>query len=103
MGYFLFSYVWSLMDFSVSAANLTASLDIYYQAGFSDNRWLKALVYFVFVFETVQTILLTHDTFHELAIDFGNYEGLLDPYYTWFDLPIQSAIRACFPPFNEPS
>ncbi|EPT04279.1 hypothetical protein FOMPIDRAFT_1114129, partial [Fomitopsis schrenkii] len=71
---------------------LAVQLYIYHQAGFSDSRWLKSLVYFVFMFETVQTVLLTHDTFHELAISFGNYQGLLNPYYIWFDLPVQSAI-----------
>lgn len=75
---------------------LTAALlDIYYQTGFSDSRCLTSLVCFVFIFETIQTILLTHDTFHKLAISFGDYQGLLNPYYIWFDLPVQSAIRMC--------
>lgn len=87
------------VDPSADPLTSRASPDIYYQAGFSDNKPLRALVYFVFIFETVQTILLTHDTFHELAINFGDYEGLLNPYYIWFDLPVQSAIRVCYSPF----
>lgn len=71
---------------------------------------MKAIVYTVFLFETVQTILITHDAFHQLATSFGNYEGLLDPYYIWFDLPVQSAIcewlidSSCdiFPHINAP-
>lgn len=92
-----FSYVRGFTNPSLHGTEpLTpAPLDIYHQAGFSDSRWLKSLVYFVFMFETVQTVLLTHDTFHELAISFGNYQGLLNPYYIWFDLPVQSAIRMC--------
>ncbi|KAI0732347.1 hypothetical protein C8Q72DRAFT_901760 [Fomitopsis betulina] len=71
---------------------LSVQLYIYYQTGFSDSRCLTSLVCFVFIFETIQTILLTHDTFHKLAISFGDYQGLLNPYYIWFDLPVQSAI-----------
>lgn len=44
------------------------------------------------MFEALQTILLTHDTFHQLAINFGNYDGLVAAYLTGFELVIQSAI-----------
>ncbi|TFY67388.1 hypothetical protein EVJ58_g1664 [Rhodofomes roseus] len=68
---------------------------MYHQAKFKDNTFIRSVVWFMYLFEVLQTILLTHDTFHQLAISFGNMTGLLKPYLIGFELPIQSAIIAC--------
>ncbi|PCH34932.1 hypothetical protein WOLCODRAFT_45078, partial [Wolfiporia cocos MD-104 SS10] len=52
----------------------------------------QLFVYGLFVIETMQTIMLTHDAFHELAISFGDFAGLQNLYLLWFDLPILSGI-----------
>ena len=67
---------------------------MYHQAGYKDNRFIKSIVYGMYTFEAVQTILLTHDTFHQLAVNFGNYDGLVGAYLIGFELVIQSAISA---------
>ncbi|KAH9927324.1 uncharacterized protein B0H18DRAFT_1004114 [Fomitopsis serialis] len=48
----------------------------------------------MYFFEALQTVLLTHDTFRQLAESFGNFEGLIAPYLMGFELGIQSAIIA---------
>lgn len=65
---------------------------MYNASGYRDHPFIKCIVYGMYIFEALQTILLTHDTFHQLAINFGNYEGLVAAYLTGFELVIQSAI-----------
>ncbi|KAI0734037.1 hypothetical protein C8Q72DRAFT_927465 [Fomitopsis betulina] len=74
---------------------LTGQLYMYNASGYRDHPFIKCIVYGMYIFEALQTILLTHDTFHQLAINFGNYEGLVAAYLTGFELVIQSAIIAC--------
>ncbi|KZT66064.1 hypothetical protein DAEQUDRAFT_730693 [Daedalea quercina L-15889] len=74
---------------------LTVQMYMYYQARYKDNTFIRSVVWFMYIFETLQTILLTHDTFHQLAISFGDIAGLEKPYLIGFELPIQSGIIAC--------
>lgn len=68
------------------------SQDLYTQGGYKDHLFIKCIVYWMYIFEAVQTILLTHDTFHQLAYSFGNFDGLVAAYLTGFELVIQSAL-----------
>jgi len=79
---------------------LAVQVYIYSQADFRDSWTVRIIVYGLFTLETIQTILLAHDSFHELVLSWGNYDGLVALYYTWLDLPIFtgviSAIIQCF-------
>ncbi|KAH9930642.1 uncharacterized protein B0H18DRAFT_953053 [Fomitopsis serialis] len=70
------------------------SEDLYTEAGYKDHIFVKYIVYWMFLFEAVQTILLTHDTFHQLAYSFGDFKGLTASYLIGFELVIQSALIA---------
>ncbi|KZT65777.1 hypothetical protein DAEQUDRAFT_768609 [Daedalea quercina L-15889] len=74
---------------------LTVQLYMYHQTGYKDHIFVKYIVYGMYLFEALQTILLTHDTFKQLAVSFGNYQGLIGAYLTGFELVIQSALIAC--------
>ncbi|KAH9833038.1 uncharacterized protein C8Q71DRAFT_860791 [Rhodofomes roseus] len=73
---------------------LTVQLYMYNQANYKDHFFVKVVVYWMYLFEAIQTILLTHDTFHQLAYSFGSFEGLTAAYLTGFELVIQSALIA---------
>ncbi|KAG1905156.1 uncharacterized protein F5891DRAFT_944525, partial [Suillus fuscotomentosus] len=66
----------------------------YHQAGFQDNRLIKPIVYGLFVLETLQLIMATHDSFHTLALGWGNDGDLLDVWLSWFDLPVLTGITS---------
>lgn len=87
-----------LCEFAIHQCRFVGScvsrVDLYHQSGYKDHPFIKSIVYGMYTFEAVQTILLTHDTFHQLAINFGNYEGLVGAYLIGFELVIQSAISA---------
>lgn len=79
---------------------LATQLYTYHQAGFRDSRLIKFIVYGVFVVETLQLIMATHDSFHTLALGWGSFSDLLEVWFTWFDLPfltgLTSATIQCF-------
>jgi hypothetical protein len=79
---------------------LATQLYTYHQAGFRDNRLIKSIVYGLFVVETLQLVMATHDSFHTLALGWGNLSDLLGVWFTWFDLPfltgLTSATIQCF-------
>lgn len=64
--------------------------DIYYLAFPHDNRYNKILVYAIFLVETVQTVLITHDSFHSFAIGYGNINVLNSAQLEWIAIPIMS-------------
>ncbi|KAI0725012.1 hypothetical protein C8Q72DRAFT_889289 [Fomitopsis betulina] len=73
---------------------LTVQLYMYAQGRRNDHPYIRGIVYGIYAFEAVQTVLLTHDVFQQLAFSFGNYKGLIAPYLTGFELVIQPAIIA---------
>lgn len=79
------------------------SPDMYHQAKYKDNTFIRTIVYSMYLFEVLQTCLLTHDTFHQLAISFGSMEGLNKPYLIGFELPIQSGISTSLTQLLSPS
>ena len=65
---------------------------MYYLAFPDDPLQNKLLAYGVFVFESVQTILLTATAFHSFAAGFGNLVALDRIGLIWFTVPIMSGI-----------
>ncbi|KAK0194314.1 hypothetical protein F5146DRAFT_1119572 [Armillaria mellea] len=72
------------------------SLDPYYLAFPNDRRLLKNLVYGIYVIESVQTILVAHDTFATFGYGFGDMDALAKINFFWLTVPIMSAVAACF-------
>ncbi|OCH83825.1 hypothetical protein OBBRIDRAFT_711595, partial [Obba rivulosa] len=79
---------------------LSVQIYIYYQARMLDNYLTKSVVYGIYLVETVQTILATHDAWHEFAIDGGSCAGLLALNLNWLSIPIitgfTSATIQCY-------
>lgn len=73
--------------------------DMYSQSSDHDQWKLRALVYGLFLIETVQVILASYDSFHELALSWGIFSGLTNVYTTWLTLPVLTGISAS--PSNE--
>ena len=65
---------------------------MYTQGNYKDHIFIRYIGYWMYIFEALQTVLLTHDTFHQLAYSFGNFEGLIAAYLVGFELVIQSAL-----------
>ncbi|TFK37863.1 hypothetical protein BDQ12DRAFT_607194, partial [Crucibulum laeve] len=67
-----------------------------YHIGFSNDRaaW-KVLVGCIFVFETAQTILMTHDVFKTFAEGYGNLAALNSTQLVWLAVPILGGIVSC--------
>ncbi|KAK0484815.1 hypothetical protein IW261DRAFT_1416722 [Armillaria novae-zelandiae] len=55
-------------------------------------RFLKYLVYGIYVIESVQTILVAHDTFAMFGYGFGDMDALTRLNYNWVTVPITSAV-----------
>lgn len=62
----------ALLSKSISATRNEFFPDVYIQGYKKDARWLKCLVGLIFIWESVQTLLLTHDMFHILIYGWGN-------------------------------
>ncbi|KAI0039711.1 hypothetical protein FA95DRAFT_1577417 [Auriscalpium vulgare] len=79
---------------------LTTQVYYYYLHFPLDNRRLKAFVYGLYVWETVQTCLITHDAFAIHGKGWGDLEKLQDAETLWFNSPIMSgtisAAVQCF-------
>lgn len=71
---------------------MTLHSDMYHIA-FPRDAWLtKSLVYIVYVLDTVQTILVTHDAFTYFAAGFGNVDTLGGAQLEWLAVPTISGI-----------
>ncbi|KAH9987912.1 hypothetical protein BJV74DRAFT_473182 [Russula compacta] len=57
-----------------------------------DRRWMKALAYFVFLLETVQTALTGADAYYWFMAGFGNMERLRNSNFGGIDNPLIDAI-----------
>ncbi|THU83381.1 hypothetical protein K435DRAFT_734000 [Dendrothele bispora CBS 962.96] len=73
---------------------LTVQIYLYYMAFPRDKPILKAIAYFIYALELVQTILVTNDAFHAYGSGFGNYDELTSMHEYWFSVPIMSGIVA---------
>ncbi len=70
------------------------SLDLYYLAFPNDRRFIKYLVYGIYVIEFVQTILISHDVFATFGYGFGDMDTLAENHLYWFTVPIMSTVGA---------
>ncbi|KAK0221082.1 hypothetical protein EDD85DRAFT_960605 [Armillaria nabsnona] len=73
---------------------LSVQLYLYYLAFPNDSRLLKYLVYGIYVIESVQTILVAHDTIAMFGYGFGDMDALTRLNYNWITVPITSAVAA---------
>jgi len=71
---------------------LSVQVYIYSQHFKDDKKWMKALVYSLYILEIVQTILTTVDAFEWFAIGFGNMISLSKPRASSVDSPMMDAI-----------
>ncbi|PBK61307.1 hypothetical protein ARMSODRAFT_1008856 [Armillaria solidipes] len=74
---------------------LSVQLYLYYLAFPMDRKFTKCLVYGIYIFEFVQTMIFTHDAFATFGYGFGDLEALTGMYFSWFTVPIMSAVSAC--------
>ncbi|PBK82337.1 hypothetical protein ARMGADRAFT_1170969, partial [Armillaria gallica] len=73
---------------------LSVQLYLYYLAFPNDRRFIKYLVYGIYIIELVQTVLVAHDTFAMFGYGFGDMDSLTGKHLSWFTIPIISAIVA---------
>ncbi|KAK0226562.1 hypothetical protein IW262DRAFT_1491966 [Armillaria fumosa] len=71
---------------------LSIQLYLYYLAFPKDRRFVKILVYGIYIVEFVQTILVAHDAFAVFGYGFGDLEALTGMHSNWFILPITIEI-----------
>ncbi|KAK0221075.1 hypothetical protein EDD85DRAFT_984014 [Armillaria nabsnona] len=80
---------------------LSVQLYLYYLAFPNDRRFIKYLVYGIYVVEFVQTMVVAHDTFEAFGYGFGDIEVLTRINYDWLTVPIMSAVGLlCVPNFH---
>lgn len=66
-----------------------------YHVSFPRDGWLsKALVYTIFLVETAQTIIITHDSFNTFVRSFGDLAAFNEMQNEWLAVPIFSALGA---------
>ncbi|KAJ7153927.1 hypothetical protein C8R43DRAFT_1186753 [Mycena crocata] len=73
---------------------LTIQIYLYYQAFPKDRSFNKYLVYGIYLFEFVQTMLVTHSAFATFGYGFGNVAALTNMHFAWLTVPIMSGIVA---------
>ncbi|KAK0476506.1 hypothetical protein IW261DRAFT_1421798 [Armillaria novae-zelandiae] len=57
-----------------------------------DRKFIKYLVYGIYIIEFVETILFTHDAFAKFGYGFGDIEALTRMDFNWIAVPIMSAV-----------
>lgn len=65
---------------------------MYYMSFPNDRTSIKALIFGLFVIETAQTVLCTHDLFAAYASGWGNLAQLGSAHFEWLATPIMSGI-----------
>ncbi|PBK61345.1 hypothetical protein ARMSODRAFT_1025857 [Armillaria solidipes] len=73
---------------------LSVQLYLYYLAFPNDRKFIKCLVYGIYIVEFVQTMLITHDAFAVFGYGFGDIENLTGMHFSWLTGPIMSAVAA---------
>ncbi len=69
-----------------------ASPDIYYIAFPNDRPLPKFIVWFLFIVELLQTILVTRDAFNNFGLQYGNVPALDGVGFIWFSVPVVTAL-----------
>ncbi|KAF9255456.1 hypothetical protein L218DRAFT_937646 [Marasmius fiardii PR-910] len=73
---------------------LTVQVYIYYNAFPNDRRGIQAMVYGLYVVETVQTVMVTWDAFQNFVFGFGQPAALEEVHLVWLDCCITDGIVA---------
>jgi len=74
---------------------LTIQVYLFY-IEFPREKWsTKAVVYLLFVFETVQLVIVTRDSFNAYCRSFGNMHVLESMRLEWFAVPVLCGITSC--------
>ncbi|PBK84752.1 hypothetical protein ARMGADRAFT_1169963 [Armillaria gallica] len=74
---------------------LSVQLYLYYLAFPNDRRFIKYLVYGIYVIEFVQTMLVAHDAFVTFGYSFGDMDALTRINFSWLIGPVMSAVASC--------
>ncbi|KAK0241070.1 hypothetical protein EDD85DRAFT_948168 [Armillaria nabsnona] len=74
---------------------LSVQLYLYYLVFPNDKKFIKYLVYGIYIVEFVQTILASHDAFAMFGYRFGDLDALTDVHFYWLIVPIMSAVIVC--------
>lgn len=74
---------------------LSCQVYVYHMAFPNDGRFTRGFVYAIYLLETAQTVLVTHDAFNAYAKGFGNIEALGSAQLEWVAVPIFSGIVSC--------
>ncbi|PBK86485.1 hypothetical protein ARMGADRAFT_1126953 [Armillaria gallica] len=74
---------------------LSVQLYLYYLAFLNNKKFVKYLVYGIYIVKLVQTILASHDVFATFGYGFGDLDALTDIHFYWLIVPIMSAMIAC--------
>ncbi|TFK37420.1 hypothetical protein BDQ12DRAFT_607913, partial [Crucibulum laeve] len=72
---------------------ILVSPDLYYVAFPNDKLQIKCLVYGIFILQTVQFILIVHDSFLYFGVHFGDPVALDSSQTEWFSVPVSGAVR----------
>ncbi|RDB19772.1 hypothetical protein Hypma_013182 [Hypsizygus marmoreus] len=67
----------------------------YYMAFPKDRLYCKCLVYGVYILETLQTGVITHDAFASFGLGFGSFDALDSIQFTCLSIPILSGVVGC--------
>ena len=66
---------------------------VLYYLSFPKDRWgSKAVVCFIYILETIQTIMITNDCFNKYAKQFGDTAALDSIQLEWLTVPVFTAI-----------
>ncbi|KIK65193.1 hypothetical protein GYMLUDRAFT_160220, partial [Collybiopsis luxurians FD-317 M1] len=77
--------------FNATLYGVLSAQTYYYHLHFpKDTTAMKAFVYGLFVWETIQTALCFHDAFYLLGGGWGDLEKLTDLATIWFNTPVMS-------------
>ncbi|KAK0236478.1 hypothetical protein EDD85DRAFT_954346 [Armillaria nabsnona] len=74
---------------------LSVQLYLYYLAFPNDRRFIKYLVYGIYIIEFVQTMLITYDGFSTFGYGFGDMDALTRVDFYALTVPITGAIATC--------
>ncbi|EPQ52273.1 hypothetical protein GLOTRDRAFT_132391 [Gloeophyllum trabeum ATCC 11539] len=83
-----FAFNWMLQGI------LTTQVYIYHLCFRKDSLYIQALVYGIFIFEWVQTGLITVDYFDAFIYHYGDIRALTSYYNTWFSVTIMCGVVA---------
>ncbi|KAF8994563.1 hypothetical protein BDQ17DRAFT_1331047 [Cyathus striatus] len=65
---------------------------VYYTTKFNDNRWLKSMVFALFVIDTSHTIIGMYNAYTTCVTNYGNVESL---FHVDYCIPFLAAATAC--------